>query len=119
MRGWRAWYAISRTEWVVYSSAETAWEEIPPGDPAVPEGVVGCVRYLSNNATPYRQIIDGGDWYWMHDGEIRRVMTAEEWGEYATAPDVGAGTLKRSGALDDEAWAAVQTEMIAAREPPR
>ena len=116
---WRAWYATSRSTWVVYSSTETGWREIPGGDPDVPEGVVGAVRYLSTTVTPYRQIIDGGDWYWMQDGEIHRVMTAAEWGSFAPAPDVGClECLKQSGVMDDDAWAEVQREMIAATEAP-
>ena len=110
---WRAWYATSRTTWVVYSSTETSWNDLPP------VGVVGIVRYLDPDATPYRQIIDGGDWYWMQDGEIHRTMTHAEWGQFADAPAVPCmSCLKRSGAMDDDEWAEVQREMIAAREAP-
>lgn len=119
MSGWRAWYATSRTTWVVYSSAETAWEEIPPGDPDVPEGVVGVVVYLSETVTPYRRIVDGVDWCWLEDGVVRSVDTHPEWGKYADPPeDVDPAILKRCVAMDDDAWSEVQREMLAAREAP-
>lgn len=116
---WRAWYATSRTEWVVYSSGETAWEDIPPGDPDVPEGVVGVVVYLSTTVTPYRRIVDGVDWCWLEDGRVQSVETHEEWGKYAPAPEgVDPAILKQCVAMDDEAFAAVQREMREAREWP-
>lgn len=112
---WRAWYAISRTEWVIYSSADTPWQEIPSGEEDGPEGTVGGVVYLT---PPYRRIPDGADWYWLEDGDIRSVTTHEEWGKWAPRPDVPASLLKRSGFLDDEPWARVQREMMEAREVP-
>lgn len=118
MIGWRAWYATSRTTWVVYSSAES-WEDIPPGDPDVPEGVVGVVEYLSRDVTPYRRIVDGVDWCWLEDGRIRSVETHDEWGKYADPPDgVDPALLKQCAPMDDDAWAEVQAEMLAARESP-
>jgi hypothetical protein len=104
---WRAWYEDGS----VYSCADVPWRELPA------EGIVGVVVYRE---PPYRQIIDGGDWYWIADDEVRRVMTHEEWGQFAPAPKVGClSCLKRSGVMDDDAFAEVQREMMAAREPPR
>jgi hypothetical protein len=103
----RAWYEDRR----VYSSAEVSFQSLPA------EGMVGVVVYLSESVTPFRQIVDGGDWYYLRDGRIHAAGTV--WGGYVERPDVGcAACVKRSGVLDDRTWAAVQREMMAAREAP-
>lgn len=114
--GWRAWCATSRTEWRVYSSSTTPWQATPSGAGDGPDGMVGVVAYLE---PPYREILTYGDWYWMEDGEIRRVKTHPEWGEWADPPDVDCTScVKKSGVLTDDAFEAVLTEMMEAREWP-
>lgn len=116
MKGWRAWYAISRTEWEVYSSADTPWQEVPSGETDGPEGTVGVVVYQD---PPYRTILTGGDWYYMQDGEIRRVKNHPEWGQWAEAPDVPCKScVKQSGALADDTFEALLVEMMEARGWP-
>lgn len=105
---WRAWYDDGST----YASTNTPWRDLPA------TGMVGAVVYLSTTATPYRQIADGGDWYWLADG--RAQVSGTVWDGYVDPPEgVPAEMLKRSGRLDDDAWAEVQREMLEAREAPR
>jgi hypothetical protein len=78
--------------------------------------MLGGVVYLSTTVTPYRQIANGGDWYWIEGGRIR--VSGTKWGGFVDPPDVDSSILKRSGRLSDEVWAAVQADMMAAREAP-
>jgi hypothetical protein len=106
VRGWRAYYADGAR----YSSADTAWQALPG------EGLVGVVVYLDE---PYRRILDGHDWIWLEDGAFRLVDTHPKWGKWAEKPAVRcASCLKRGAGMDNEAWAAVQAEMMAARVAP-
>jgi hypothetical protein len=83
--------------------------------------MVGVVEYAEQEwkpGHPYRRIIDGGDWFWF-DGGWQRVMTHDEWGQWAPAPEgVPSIRLKRGAPMEDGAWAAVQAEMMAARMAP-
>lgn len=106
MRGWRAYDA----DFSEYPSVEVTWRELPA------RGLVGVVVYLSH---PYRRIIDGHDWMWMEDGEIRVVDSDSEWGQWADPPDgVPAAMLKRGEGMDDDAWEDMRARMMGARSWP-
>lgn len=84
----------------------------------LPWGIVGAVEYLDPLASPHRRIIDGCDWYWLEDGEIRGLETHETWGQFVDPPDVPAGVLKRTGAMPDDVWEVVRRAMLEARTCP-
>ena len=109
MTGWRAWHWDGDLV-DVYSSSELRWQDLPR------RGVVGVVVYLD---PPYRRIIQGHDWVWLEDGALLSITTADEWGEWAPAPEVDcAACLKRGAGVPDEPWARIQSEMTGARECP-
>lgn len=106
MQGWRAWYDDDG----VYSSAHVAWADLPE------TGMVGVVVY---EEPPYRRIVDGGDWYWMEDGMIHCTETHGDWGLFVEPPKVACqACVKKSGDMSDDAFRAVQREMMEARAWP-
>lgn len=106
---WRAWYEDGS----VYASATHTWQGLPA------EGIIGVVAYLSETVTPYRQILDGCDWYYLEGEQIKGVENHPEWGQWAEPPWVPClPCLKKSGAVGDRAWAAVQRDMRAATVAP-
>jgi hypothetical protein len=102
---WRAFYADGSR----FSSAEMHWQALPA------TGLVGVVIYLE---PPYRRIIDGHDWVWMEGVELHAVTTHAEWGRWAPKPVACGSCVKQGAAMDDDAFAAVQAEMLAARTVP-
>ena len=67
---WTAVYTEDR----IFHSRETSWNDLPE------EGVLIVIEYQPSG----RRIIDGGDWYWMEDGQIHylpSVSWEEEWGK--------------------------------------
>lgn len=103
MKGWHAYYADGSR----YSSADASWNDLPE------DGLLGVVVF---GEPPYRRIVDGADWIWLQDGEIRSVTTAGEWGTWAEPPEVDcASCLKRCVGLPDDEWARVHAEMLADR----
>ena len=106
LRGWRAWY----DDGTVYSSADRTFQALPA------EGALGFVLYFE---PPYREVVAYGDWYYLAAGEIHRIKTHPEWGQWADPPAVDcASCVKKSGVLSDAAFDAVLNEMMEAREWP-
>lgn len=106
MLKWKAWYEDGRK----FSSADTMWQDLPN------RGMVGVVVY---EEYPYRRILDGGDWYWLENGDIHQTNTHEEWGQFLPAPDINCTScLKRSGVMSDTAWKRIQAQMIGDRTWP-
>lgn len=75
MRGWRAWYADGQ----VFASTRTAAQWLPRC------GLALVIEYL---APPYRNIVQGGDWY-VFDGERWWHTGTGPWGTWRPEPEGG------------------------------
>lgn len=103
---WRAYYADGSR----YESTDVDWRDLPA------EGLVGVVVF---HDPPYRQIVDGGDWFYLDDdGTPATTATADQWGEWVDPPDAPETEVKRGQALSDVAWERVRHEMIDDRTWP-
>lgn len=87
MEGWKAWYADGS----IYDSRSTRWTELPK------TGIIGVVVYYEK---PYRNLVYGGDWYYI-DGGVPTCTDTVEWGSWVDPPDVPPEELKQSGTLED------------------
>lgn len=100
MEGWKAWYADGN----IYSSSEISWKELPES------GMLGVVVFLN---PPYREIVSGGDWYYLDDDSHPSCTdTHEEWGEWVSKPDAPPDEIKQGEGVADEQWSKIQTEMM-------
>lgn len=106
MLKWRAWYADGR----VFSYKDVMWQKLPA------KGLVGVVIY---ETPPYRRIMDGGDWFWLENGDLHVSATHDEWGKWVNPPDVPCKSCVKQGqAMSNEAFEGIQKEMLEATEWP-
>lgn len=96
--GWRAYYDGFR----VFDSSDCNWTDLPD------EGIVGVVVFKT---PPYREIVDGGDWFYIEDNIPRTTDTADEWGEWVNPPGYPDSIVKQGKVLPDEEWEAFQWAM--------
>lgn len=106
MVAWRAYYTEARR----FASAAYSWRELPS------TGVLGVIVFLE---PPYREIVDGGDWYYLEGGVPTCTATHPEWGAWVDPPAVSPEERKQGAAIGDDEWAAVREAMTEDRAWPR
>lgn len=101
--GWRAYFSGGRT----YDSVLHTWGELPRSEALV---------FVVYHPRPYRTVVDGGDWYWLDGGMVRCSPTHEQKGSWV--PRCGGDSSIAGLWVDDDVFAAVKAEAMAAKECP-
>lgn len=103
---WRAYYTDSR----IFSSNAVDWVDLPD------KGIIGVIVFFN---PPYRELVKGGDWYYLDDtGKPTCTETHEEWGKWVDKPNVSDEEIKRSGSVSDDRWEEIEIEMMGDKQWP-
>lgn len=94
--GWRAYYDPFST----HDSNEYKWSELPD------ERMVGVVVFRER---PYRELVSGGDWYYLDRGAPAASDTT--WNGWVDPPDAPDKELKQGIGLPDDMWEAYRIMM--------
>lgn len=106
-KGWRVWYTESR----VFDSTELDWVELPEN------GCLGAVVFYEK---PYRDLVYGGDWYYLTDGYTPTCTdTHNEWGKWVGRPDVPSEYIKQSATrIPINKWNEIEDSMMEDKKWP-
>lgn len=93
---WRVWYSDGN----VYSSEAHSWASLPS------IGIIIVVAYKETGKTVY----NGGDWYWMENGEIKYISSGE-WGTWKEKPITHClSCVKQGVGVSDEEFLKIHKE---------
>lgn len=70
--------------------------------------MVGAVVYYPGR---WRDIVHGGDWFYLEDGRPTASATADKPGEWVDPPDVPEAELKRGVSVGDQEWERIYEAM--------
>lgn len=103
--GWKAFYTLDR----VFSSENSNWADLPSA------GIVGVVVYYEK---PYRDILTGGDWFYLEGECPDSTGTHDNFGDYVDPPSVPEDELKKGVMIPDDDFQKIRSRMTEDKEWP-